>query len=275
MESPLSRIIRNNAENKLPSRVIVYGVAGIGKTTFGASAPNPVFIPTEDGLGQLDVFSFPKPENFEEVIMNLRALAKEEHAYESIVIDTLDALETLIWDYVCRSDGKNSIEDWGYGKGYVKALKEWERMLSALDYLRTQRKMRVVLLAHETIERIRDPRYDEFTRHSLAINKSAAAALVGWADEVYFASTELTFRKTDDGRQKAIGEQERRLFVSDNSAYIAKSRLGFTGNQEMTYQIVLDGEAGGKAIKPAPAQPDSNNRLRAEQPEDEALNPNE
>ncbi|MDR0869400.1 MAG: ATP-binding protein [Planctomycetaceae bacterium] len=33
-----------------PPRLLIYGTEGIGKSTFGASAPKPIFIPTEDGL---------------------------------------------------------------------------------------------------------------------------------------------------------------------------------------------------------------------------------
>ena len=40
-------------------RVIVYGESGLGKTTFATSAPNPIVIQTEDGLGEIDVPCFP------------------------------------------------------------------------------------------------------------------------------------------------------------------------------------------------------------------------
>ncbi len=50
--------ITKNAQMK-PPRVLLYGPAGIGKTTFGASAPRPIFLPIEDGLGRIDVDSFP------------------------------------------------------------------------------------------------------------------------------------------------------------------------------------------------------------------------
>ena len=43
-----------------PPRVIVYGVNGIGKSTFAAQSGG-LFIPTEDGMGLLDVPRFPKP----------------------------------------------------------------------------------------------------------------------------------------------------------------------------------------------------------------------
>jgi AAA domain len=37
-----------------PPRILIHGVHGVGKTTFAAGAPDPVFILTEDGLGTLE-----------------------------------------------------------------------------------------------------------------------------------------------------------------------------------------------------------------------------
>src|SRR4029078_13367683 len=37
-----------------PPRLLVYGTPGIGKSTFGSQAPNPIFLPTEDGLDEID-----------------------------------------------------------------------------------------------------------------------------------------------------------------------------------------------------------------------------
>ena len=42
-----------------PPRILLYGVEGVGKTTFAACAPAPIFIRTEDGLGELEVPAFP------------------------------------------------------------------------------------------------------------------------------------------------------------------------------------------------------------------------
>lgn len=36
-----------------PPRILTHGVAGIGKSTFGAQSDHPAFVLTEDGLGML------------------------------------------------------------------------------------------------------------------------------------------------------------------------------------------------------------------------------
>jgi len=49
-----------------PPRILIYGQAGIGKTSFGAAAPKPIFLPIEDGLGKIDADAFPCPKSYTE-----------------------------------------------------------------------------------------------------------------------------------------------------------------------------------------------------------------
>ena len=74
--------------------------------------------------------SFPLCKRFEDVTDCLACLATEAHDYLTVVVDTADWLETLIHK-LCRDQGKESIEDFGYGKGYVKALPYWTELFSA------------------------------------------------------------------------------------------------------------------------------------------------
>ncbi|MGC9455774.1 MAG: ATP-binding protein, partial [Phycisphaerae bacterium] len=107
-----------------PPRLLIYGTEGIGKSTTAAQADKPIFIPTEDGLDQVDCDSFPLCKKFDEVMSALSALYCQQHDYQSVVVDSLDWLERLIWDEVCREYGVKSIEkaDGGYAKGYTHAL---------------------------------------------------------------------------------------------------------------------------------------------------------
>jgi hypothetical protein len=60
-----------------PRRVLLYGVQGIGKSTWGAQAPGAVFIPTEDGLDDIDGASFPKATSYDGM---LACIGIEHHA---------------------------------------------------------------------------------------------------------------------------------------------------------------------------------------------------
>ena len=100
-----------------PPRIVIYGDAGTGKTTFGACAPAPVFIQTEDGLGNLDATAFPLATSFDDVMGALQSLYTEQHEFKTLVVDSLDWLEPLVWQKVCQQHSVPSIEALSYGKG--------------------------------------------------------------------------------------------------------------------------------------------------------------
>ena len=102
-------------------RVVIYGDAGTGKTTFGACAPSPVFLQTEDGLGNLAATAFPLATSFDDVMGALQSLYAEEHQFKTLVVDSLDWLEPLVWQQVCTTHKVARIEAMPYGKGYVEA----------------------------------------------------------------------------------------------------------------------------------------------------------
>ena len=88
-----------------PPRMLVYGTEGIGKSTLAAHAPNPIFVQTEDGLGEIDCHKFPLATSFDDVQAALAELHNEQHDYQTVVIDCLDWLERLIWDAICQDYG--------------------------------------------------------------------------------------------------------------------------------------------------------------------------
>ena len=116
-------------QRNLPPRILLYGGAGVGKTTLAACAPAAVFVPTEDGLGTLDVIAFPQAKSFADVMAAMDALLNETHAFESFVIDSLDWLEPLIWTEVCIRQKVSSMEELNYGKGYMFD-QGWNRSVS-------------------------------------------------------------------------------------------------------------------------------------------------
>src|SRR5262245_22384966 len=86
-----------------PQRIVLFGVEGIGKSTFGACAPAPIFLCSERGTEHLDVTRLPEPLAWRDVLDACRVLANEPHAYRTLVIDTLDWLEPLCWAETCRT----------------------------------------------------------------------------------------------------------------------------------------------------------------------------
>lgn len=214
-----------------PRRCIVYGTNGIGKSTFGAEFPEPIFIQTEDGQAHLDVARFPKAEAFEDVLAQIGSLITGTHEYKTLVLDSLDWLETLIFKVVCNENMKKngekpeSVEELGYGKGYIYALEYWNRILKGFDMLRDKKGMAIVLIAHAKIEKFDDPSADSYDRFSLKLHKQSNALVREWADEVLFCCYKSYMKASDDGKNKAIGTGERVLKCQERPSYSAKNRL--------------------------------------------------
>jgi hypothetical protein len=211
-----------------PRRMLVYGTHGIGKSTFGACAPDSVFIQTEDGLGEIDCARFPLATDLDHVFQALDELRAAEHGYVTAVIDSADWLERLIWERVCRDRGVKTIEDIGYGKGYVFATTYWRQILEKLDNLRNDRGMMVILLAHSKIEKFEDPGGESYDRYSPRLHKHAASIVQEWCDEVLFANYDVKVKKTDEGfgQTRAIGVGGKRvLHTCERPSHLAKNRL--------------------------------------------------
>jgi hypothetical protein len=211
-----------------PPRIALYGPPGIGKTTFAASAPSPIFILTEDGLGDLEVPHFPVCTTFDEVLECLATLGKEEHGYRTVVIDSLDALELMVWSATCKRLGVSSIEVPGYGKGYIEAQTEWRLLFSYITALRDDKNLVAIMIAHSAFIRVEDPEHPAYDTNALKLNKRAAAMATEYCDIVAFASQKM-FTKIDEvsskeKRARAIATQERVLRLTGSPAYTAKNR---------------------------------------------------
>ena len=224
-----------------PRRVLLYGTHGIGKSTFGSMAERPIFIQTEDGLGGIDCERFPLAEKFEDVLAAMAELYTGEHDYRTVVVDSLDWLQALIYARVCQDRGVESIEDIPYGKGYTFALARWREVLGGLDALRNERGMTIILIAHAQIERFANPETDTYDRYSPRLQKLASALIQEYCDEVLFATYRVHTKTTNEGfdrkRVQGIGKGERIIRTTERPAHVAKNRLNLPDEFPLDWRI--------------------------------------
>lgn len=236
MQSLLSTITRGKSQDA--PRIVLYGMEGIGKSTFAANFPNPVFVQTEDGLGQIDCAKFPLCQKGRDALDQLTALANEPNDFQTVVLDSLDWLERLIWDDVCAQNKVDSIEHIGYGKGYVMALTSWRIILDVLTELHNQRKI-VLLLAHAVAEDYTDPEVTGLKRFTPRLHKTARSLIAEYVDLVLLATRKFGAATGESGNNP-------RIVRTEPSPYqVAKSRYAIPA------ELPLDAGAVLAAIKNA------------------------
>ena len=212
-----------------PPRVVLYAKDGMGKTTWAAGADRPIFLPTEEGADEVGVDRFPLLDTFSVFLAALGKVAKGGHDYGTVVVDSLDWLERLIFSDVAKDKGVSSIEDIGYGKGYFFALDKWRRVLAGLDLCRGQG-MAVIAIAHAQIKRFDSPEVEPYDRYMLKLKDSAGALLREWADVVGYATDDVSVKKADVGFNATVARGHstgrRSLRLVERPAYDAKNRYG-------------------------------------------------
>lgn len=211
--------------SKNPPRIGIYGPQKIGKSTFASEAPKPIFLATEQGLANLDVPHVVCPDYLTFDIA-LKSLASQEHDFRTVVIDTVDRLEQLIWKHVCLEQGKKSMEHIGeYARGYKMTVPYWVNMLESLDVLVTHRRMAVIAICHPLVRPFHAPDSEPYDRYQLALYDKAGALLRDWLDVLLFANYRTIVTDKESGKGKiAHGTGERFLYTEERPAFWAGNR---------------------------------------------------
>ncbi len=210
-------------------KVVVYGPEGIGKSTFAAQFTDPLFIDTEGSTKHMDVARLPVPKTWEELQSEIKYIIENPNCCKTLVIDTIDWAEQLCIESICKIHGKNGIEDFGYGNGYVYTKEEFGRLLKTLEDV-IDKGINVVLTAHSQIRKFEQP--DElgaYDRYELKLGKktsSQTSPLVKeWADMLLFANYKtLSVAVDDKGKKHKAQGGKRVMYTSHHPCWDAKNR---------------------------------------------------
>lgn len=228
-----------------PPRIMLYAVHGIGKTTLGANAPNPIFIQTEDGLGDIQADTFGVLKSYSEIMEAIGSLYSDEHDFKTLVLDSADWTEPLVWAEACRINNWKSIEDPGYGRGYSAALDVWKLLVDGLNALRDERGMAVVILAHSEIKRFDSPETEPYDRYQPKLHKGASAILQEAMDAVLFANYRVATVKSEVGFNKkvtrAVGSGDRLIYTVERPSFLAKNRYGLPDSLPLDWSALAAG----------------------------------
>lgn len=234
-----------------PFRLLLLGSEGVGKSTFAAAAPNPIFFAPEDGTGQLDVTRFPQPQSWKDAIDSVETLTKEDHDFKTLVVDTVDWLEPMLWAHVCERDKQASIESYGYGRGYQVAIDEWRAYLAALERMRKAKPINVIFLAHAALKTFKNPTGADYDRWELRLNMKAGGLLKEWVDAVLFATYE-SYTVTDDRkRTRGVDNNGARIvYTQRRAAFDAKNRYSLPETMPLDFGEFAKGIEAHESAKP-------------------------
>lgn len=207
-------------------KVIIYGPEGIGKSTFASNFPEPLFIDTEGSTNLLDVARLPKASSWTMILQMIQEVKNTPGCCKTLIIDTIDWAEQMCVSHICSSYQKKSIEEFGYGKGYIYVKEEFGRFLNLLQDV-IDAGINIVLTAHAQLRKFEQPNeagsYDRYELKLGSKTSSQTAPLVKeWADMVLFANYK-TFVVTVDNKKKAQGG-ERVMYTTHHPSWDAKNR---------------------------------------------------
>ena len=254
-----------------PPLTLLYGVHGIGKSSWAAQAPSAVFIQTEEGLNTLDVVKFPKANSVDEVMQAITALYNEPHEFKTLVIDSIDWFEKLVHQEVRKQNGETIFAD--YGKGYKFSIPFFQRLLGGLTALRDSKNMQIILLGHAKCFAFSAPDTPNYDRYAPDLHESVCSEVEEWCENVLFANYKVFVVKEDVGfgkqEGKASGKGDRAVYTVERPAFRAKNRYWLPPELPMNYQAYQNAMIEGlksRTVHVAPATVVAKDTTHAAQP---------
>lgn len=220
-------------------RCVLYGVAGVGKSTWCSHIPDALFIDTESGTDSMDVGRLQCPETWTDLQDELDFIIYRKPC-STVVIDTIDRVESLLIHDIVNNDGKASIEDYGYGKGYVMVQERWQKeFLFKLDKV-IAKGINVVLVCHSISRKIETPEETAFDHWELNLSRKVAPVTRDWADMMLFCNFDMTIVDTSKNsnveKRKATGSLKRKIHCNQKPQYDAKNRYGLADSYDLSFE---------------------------------------
>lgn len=234
----------------------IYGLEGVGKTTFSSQFESPVFMQTEDGLNIPGVALW-EIKSYQDVIEGINVLYSEDHSFKTLIIDSVTAFEPMLHAQLCKDENATSIEKigGGFAKYRVESLPYWETVLKGLTAL-TKRGISVLIIGHSQVKEVKPPEVEPYLKYELdLINPKAANLLYRYSDIVGFANYKTMTSSTGEGVKKStrgIGTGERVLHLEERPAHHAKNRFNLPA------EMPFDCQSFNESIKAQQNQPTTN-----------------
>lgn len=229
--SLLKNVVKGKIEK--PAFVIIYGADKMGKSTFASEAPKTIFLDVEGGTNNLDGdisrIEDSKLKTWPDLLAYIESIKNDQHDFETLAIDSLDRVELLLHQHICKEQKKDNIEECfgSYGKWVAGVMGYWSDFINSLKEIREKREMNIVVIGHSLTKPYNDPMQPApYDRHSLKLNEKHAGLWREQVDAILFVNTEVFVKMNKTGKAKAFGDNKRILYTTGAPQYYAGNRYG-------------------------------------------------
>lgn len=126
-----------------PKNYFVWGESMSGKTHLATQFPNPILLNTDGNAVKVATPSV-DIRDFDQFVQIIGELEKGEHTYESIIIDLIDDVRTMLSMSICKRYKVRNLVDVPYGKATSEFKDSWQRLMTKLSQLSYQ----IIFISH-------------------------------------------------------------------------------------------------------------------------------
>lgn len=224
----------SHGKRMTPLKGIVYGDNGVGKTTLFSSSLKPIIVDME---GNCSHISSPccRITKYDDFMALITSLLANEHEYKTLVIDSLDSLQTFILE---RMSQQHTTQELSYGKSNAILAKHIKEIVGVLEALQNKKNMNVLFTAHWKVKTANNPMVDQYDRYDMRINEEMRTGFCNWVQFIFLALKEVVFDENKDavfGKKKVKGMERRVLYTAGDPTYYGKNVFNFPPKMMMDW----------------------------------------
>jgi hypothetical protein len=211
---------------KAPLFMVLHGEPGVGKSTFASKLEDPLFIDVERSSDHISTKRIDDLNSFPKVMAAIQHLRSNDVPFKTLVIDTIDSVENMLHEHICRENGWKSLSTPKWGAGYTIAFEEMRALLRAIEDLRASKGINLVVIGHSKIKGIDSPEQDNIMEQwGLRINDKVASLFRDRCEIMAFAKHLAVYVTTKDSGKAKFSYGGRIMQTSWTPQADAKSRL--------------------------------------------------
>lgn len=170
---------------------LIYGQPKIGKSTFASQFEDVLFIPTEAGLGALEVYKATEKDyitswnEFKNIVSEVKTqVDKGDFHFKMVCIDTVDNLYDMCLQQVCEENKWEHPSDGAFGKGWSAVNAEFKIWI-----LRLASMVKIIFTSHATEKEVEIKKI-KTQRTQPTLSGKAGEFVMGMVDMIGYISND-------------------------------------------------------------------------------------